>query len=354
MDRCAAVAVIAATEAMADAGLPPGAVAGERLGVVLCSGLGGLASALADYELFLQHGWSRLSPLTVSRLMPNAAAAHVGLEFGATAGVHALVSACASGAEAIGYGIDMIRSGRADVVIAGGAEACLHPMLLAAFAATRALSRYRAAEHASRPFDQARDGFVAGEGAAALVLESQSHAAARGAAAHAVAAGVGYSSDAHDLMRPPPGGGGAAAAMRRSLADADLTPSHITHLNAHGTSTRLGDLAEAAAIKAVFAGHTGQIAVTATKSLTGHLLGAAGALEAAFTVLALRDGLVPPVGNLDAPTVGLGLDLVRGAPQALPAGPAAALTNSFGFGGHNVCLAFTRSGEPAREIRSLR
>jgi 3-oxoacyl-[acyl-carrier-protein] synthase II len=235
----------------------------------------------------------------------------------------------------------MIRDGRADVVVCGGAEAVVHPLPLAAFAAMRALSSRHDEPHAaSRPFDKQRDGFVLGEGASILVLEAREHAAARGAEVYAVLSGAGMASDAHHIAAPEPDGAGAARAMTAALNDARLTPGDITHLNAHATSTPAGDVAEAIAIRRTFGGHADGIAVTATKSGTGHLLGAAGALEAAVTCLALRDHTVPAIRNLDDPDDEIGLDLVRVTPRALPAG-SAAMSNSFGFGGHDVALAFT-------------
>jgi 3-oxoacyl-[acyl-carrier-protein] synthase II len=277
-------------------------------------------------------------------LMPNGAAGWVGLEFGAKAGTHATVSACASSAEAIGYAIDMIRSGRADVVLAGGTEAAIHPLNIAAFASMRAMStRNDEPTRASRPFDKNRDGFVLGEGAGILVLESEEHARARGARVHAIAAGVGYSADAHDIVQPDPSGNGAATAMRRALTDADLTPEQIVHINAHATSTPQGDVAEINAIKRVLGAAADQVAVSGTKSMTGHLLGGAGALESIATVLALREGVAPPTINVDDPDDEIDVDIVRGDPRPLPAGFIAALNNSFGFGGHNVAVAFGRA-----------
>jgi 3-oxoacyl-[acyl-carrier-protein] synthase II len=278
-------------------------------------------------------------------LMPNGASGLVGIEFGAMAGSHALVSACASSAEAIGYAIDMIRSGRADVVIAGGTEACIHPLQMASFGSMRALStRNEEPARASRPYDKNRDGFVLGEGSAVLILESEEHARARGAEIHGIAAGCGYSGDAHDIVQPDPSGSGAAKAIRRSLADAGLSAEDIVHVNAHGTSTPQGDVAELAAIKAALGEEaTAGLCVTATKSMTGHLLGGAGALESLITVLTLREGLVPPTINVDDLDDAVDLDIVRGEPRKLPDGPIAALNNSFGFGGHNVSVAFRRA-----------
>ncbi|QXJ20787.1 beta-ketoacyl-[acyl-carrier-protein] synthase family protein [Actinomadura graeca] len=363
LDRNQAIALIAAREAWTSAGFAPPAtrkgkkgddtagveggfaVDGERLGVVLSSGIGGLHTALNSYDVYKDKGWSRVSPFTVPMLMPNGASGHVGIEFGAMAGSHALVSACASSGEAVGYAIDMIRAGRADVIICGGTESCIHPLQMASFGAMRAMStRNEEPERASRPYDKNRDGFVLGEGAAVMILESEEHARRRGAQIHGIAAGCGYSGDAYDIVLPDPSGAGQAKAMQRALADADLEPSDIVHINAHATSTPAGDVAELASIKAGLGEDAARkVIITATKSMTGHLLGGAGALESIFTILTLRDGLVPPVANLEDLDDEVDLDIARGEPRRLPDGPAAALNNSFGFGGHNVSVAFQRA-----------
>lgn len=363
LDRNQAIALIAAREAWTDAGFAPPpsrkgkkpeeqagvegghVVDGERLGVVFSSGIGGLHTALNSYDVFKEKGWSRVSPFTVPMLMPNGASGHVGIEFGAMAGSHALVSACASSGEAVGYAIDMIRAGRADVVICGGTESCIHPLQMASFGAMRAMStRNDEPERASRPYDKNRDGFVLGEGAAVMILESEEHARARGAKINGIAAGCGYSGDAYDIVLPDPSGSGQAKAMQRALKDAGLEPDDIVHINAHATSTPAGDVAELASIKAGLGEEAAsKAAITATKSMTGHLLGGAGALESVFTVLALKEGLVPFVANLEDLDDEVDLDIVRDEPRKLPDGPAAALNNSFGFGGHNVSVAFQRA-----------
>ncbi|WP_026400746.1 beta-ketoacyl-[acyl-carrier-protein] synthase family protein [Actinomadura rifamycini] len=363
LDRSQAIALIAAREAWTDAGFAPPTggksqkgmeragvdggftVDGERLGVVLSSGIGGLHTALNSYDVFREKGWSRVSPFTVPMLMPNGASGHVGIEFGAMAGSHALVSACASSGEAVGYAIDMIRAGRADVVICGGTESCIHPLQMASFGAMRAMStRNDEPERASRPYDKNRDGFVLGEGSAAMIFESEEHARARGANILGFAAGCGYSGDAYDIVLPDPSGAGQAKAMQRALKDAGLEPADIVHINAHATSTPAGDVAELASIKAGLGEEAARGAViTATKSMTGHLLGGAGALESIFTLLALKEGLVPAVANLEDMDDEVDLDIVRDEPRKLPDGPAAALNNSFGFGGHNVSVAFQRA-----------
>jgi 3-oxoacyl-[acyl-carrier-protein] synthase II len=352
LDRCEQFALIAAHEAWRDAGFAFGEEGSEagafqvdkaRLGTVVSTGIGGIITTLENYDTLREKGWKRVSPFAVPMLMPNGAAGVVSIEFGARAGAHALASACASSAEAIGYGIDMIRAGRADIVIAGGTEAAIHALNLAAFSSMRAMStRNDEPERASRPYDKNRDGFVLGEGSAILILESEEHARARGANIYGIAAGVGYSADAYDIVLPAPDGDGQADAIRRALKDGGLEPSDIVHVNAHATSTPAGDIGELGAIKKALGEAASRVIVTGTKSMTGHLLGGAGALESIATILALRDGLVPPTINLDDLDDGVDLDIARGEPRKLPAGPAAALNNSFGFGGHNVCVAFRR------------
>jgi 3-oxoacyl-[acyl-carrier-protein] synthase II len=342
MDRCEQFAMVAAREAWAHAGAPE--VDPERLGVVVSSGIGGIASTLSAYDTLREKGWQRLSPFTVPMLMPNGSAGWISLELGARAGVHTTVSACASGAEAIGYAMDMIRSGRADVVVAGGTEAAILQLNIAAFAAMRALSlRNDEPERASRPFDKGRDGFVLGEGAGMVVLESAEHAARRGATVHAVAAGVGYSADAHHIAQPDPAGTGAVMAIGRALADAGVTADQVVHVNAHATSTPAGDVVEGQAIARALGAAADGVVVSATKSMTGHLLGGAGALESVATILALREGVAPPTINLEDPDDDVGVDIATEPRELRPRGtaPMAALNNSFGFGGHNVALAFT-------------
>ena len=342
LDRCEQLAIVAAREAWANAGAPQ--VPRERLGVVVSSGIGGISTTLAGYDTLRDRGWQRLSPFTVPMLMPNGSAGWIGIELGARAGVHTTVSACASGAEAIGYAIDMIRSGRADVVLAGGTEAAIMQLNLAAFAAMRALStRNDEPERASRPFDKGRDGFVLGEGAGMVVLESAEHAARRGARVHAVAAGAGYSSDAHHIAQPEPEGTGIVAAIQAVLADSRVDAGQVVHVNAHATSTPAGDAVEGQAIVRALGPAAAGVVVSATKSMTGHLLGGAGAVEAVATILALREGVAPPTINLDDPDDEAGVYIATEPQEPTPrgSGPMAALNNSFGFGGHNVALAFT-------------
>jgi 3-oxoacyl-[acyl-carrier-protein] synthase II len=339
MDRSQQAALIAAREAWADAGSPE--IDPDRLGAVVASGIGGITSLMNSYDTLLERGPSRISPHMVTMIMPNGPAAIVGLEVGARAGVHTPVSACASGAEAISYAARMIQTGRADVVIAGGTEACIHPITMAGFAAMRALStRNDDPMAASRPYDLGRDGFVMGEGAGMLVLESAEFAAARGAKIYGIYAGAGLTSDGHHIAQPDPEGRGAARAIGFALEEAELTSADIVHVNAHATSTPQGDIAEATAIRRALGSDTDRAVVTGTKSMTGHLLGGAGAIESIFTLLALRDRLVPPTANLQDKDPAVDLDIASGAPRALPSGDIAALNNSFGFGGHDVALIF--------------
>jgi len=280
-------------------------------------------------------------PLTVPMLMANGPAAAVSIELGAQAGVHTTVSACASGAEAVAAALDMIRSGRADIVVAGGTEACTHPLPISGFAAMQALStRNDSPETASRPYDTSRDGFVLGEGCGLLVLEAEEHARARGARVYATLASAALTSDGYHIAAPDPEGKGAARAISTALADAGLAAGDVVHLNAHATSTPVGDIAEAKALQLALGKAASGVAVSATKSMTGHLLGAAGALESIFTVLALHHRLAPPTINVDDLDPEVELDVVRKEPRSLPAGDIAAVNNSFGFGGHNAAVVF--------------
>ncbi|MGY1761841.1 beta-ketoacyl-[acyl-carrier-protein] synthase family protein [Geodermatophilus sp. SYSU D00779] len=340
LDRSQQVAAVAAEEAWRDSGAADAGVAPERVAVVFGTGIGGALTLLGQDDVLEEKGPKRVSPFTIPMLMPNGPAAAVGLAIGARGGVHAPVSACASGAEAIRWGLDLLRFDRADVVLVGGAEACVHPLPMAGFAAMRAMStRNDEPERASRPFDKARDGFVLGEGAAALVLERGDAARARGARIHARLAGAGGTADGYDLVAPHPEGEGAGRAIAAAVRDAGLAPTDIGHVNAHATSTPVGDTAEAAAIRTTIGEHA---LVTATKSQTGHLLGAAGALESVFTILALREQVVPATANLDDPDddpAVQALDIVRREPRK--ASLTAAVNDSFGFGGHNIALVFT-------------
>ncbi|MFG1884531.1 beta-ketoacyl-ACP synthase II [Micromonospora sp. NPDC049102] len=338
LDRSEAIALIAAQQAWADAGLADAGLDGERLAVSVGSGIGGATTLLAQDDILEASGPRRVSPHTIPMLMPNGPAAWVGLELGAKAGVHTVASACATGAEAIALGLDIIRAGRADVVVAGGTEAVIHPLPIAGFSSMRAMStRNDDPERASRPWDTGRDGFVLGEGAGIVVLERADHAAARGARVYARLAGAGITSDAYDIVQPHAEGEGAIRAIARAIADADIAKQDIVHVNAHATSTPVGDMLEIGALHKALGDHP---VLAATKSMTGHLLGAAGALESIATILAIRDGVVPPTINLDDPEPGLSLEVAAHKPRHMEI--PAALNNAFGFGGHNVALVFAR------------
>ncbi|MDO5727959.1 MAG: beta-ketoacyl-ACP synthase II [Bowdeniella nasicola] len=335
MDPSTQFAIIAADEAWEDAGSPE--VDANRLGVVVASGIGGIQTILNAWSAMTERGVRRVLPLTVPMLMPNASAAQISVRLGAKAGAHAPTSACASGAEAIVWATELIRRGKADVVVAGGTEAAIHPMPMAAFSRMQALSkRNDDPTAASRPYDKDRDGFVMGEGAGIVVLESAEHARARGANIYAHIRGVGMSADAYDIAPPDPSGAGQEAAMRAALRDSDLTGRDIVHINAHATSTIVGDGIEAEAIARV----APDAVVCGTKSMTGHLLGGAGALESIFAVLALRERKAPPTINLENPDDGLPIDVSANHARELQAG--AVMNNAFGFGGHNVAIVFSK------------
>ena len=339
LDRSQQAAVIAAREAWQDAGALT--VEPERLGTVIGTGIGGVTSLLEAYDTLNERGWSRVSPHMVTMIMPNGPAAVVGLEIGARAGVHSPVSACASGAEAIANAARMIRDGRADVALTGGTEAVICGITMAGFSAMRALStRNDDPTAASRPYDTDRDGFVMGEGAGIVVLESHDHAKARGASIYGVYGGAGMTSDGHHIAQPDPEGGGAARAMTAALADAGVSAADVHHVNAHATSTPQGDIAEAVAIRRALGSDADQALVTGTKSMTGHLLGGAGAIESIFTILALRDRTAPPTINLENMDPEIQIPVAANSLHELPSGDIAALNNSFGFGGHDVALVF--------------
>ena len=339
LDRSEQFALIASREAWKDAGAPE--LDKERLGVVIASGIGGVITLLDQFENLKEKGARGVSPHTVPMLMPNGPAANVGLELQAKAGVHTPVSACASGAEAIGYALEMIRNNRADVVVSGGVEAAIHQLPMAGFAAMKALStRNDAPERASRPYDADRDGFVLGEGGGVLVLEEYEHAKARGAKIYCELVGQGLSSDGYHIAAPDPDGSGVQRAIKFALQDAKLSTKDIVHLNAHATSTPAGDVAEANALRLALGKDSDHVAVSATKSMTGHLLGGAGAIESVFIVKALQERLAPPTINIENLDPAVTIDVVRDTPRQLPAGQIAALNDSFGFGGHNVVLAF--------------
>ena len=339
LDRSEQFALIASREAWKDAGSPD--LDKERLGVVIASGIGGVITLLDQFENLKEKGARGVSPHTVPMLMPNGPAANVGLELQDKAGVHTPVSACASGAEAIGYALEMIRNNRADIVVSGGVEAAIHQLPMAGFAAMKALStRNDAPERASRPYDADRDGFVLGEGGGILILEEYEHAKARGAKIYCELVGQGLSSDGYHIAAPDPDGSGVQRAIKFALADAKLSTKDIVHLNAHATSTPAGDVAEANALRLALGKDSDHVAVSATKSMTGHLLGGAGAIESVFIVKALQERLAPPTINIEKLDSAVTIDVVRDKPRQLPAGQIAALNDSFGFGGHNVVLAF--------------
>jgi 3-oxoacyl-[acyl-carrier-protein] synthase II len=342
MDRSTQLGVIAVKEAWADAGSPD--INKERLGVFFGTGIGGLSTVLEQYDILNSRGPDRVNPMTVPMIMPNSAAAMVGLEVGARAGVHSPVSACATSAEAIAGALEMIRNNRADIVVAGGTEACVNRLAIAAFASMRALStRNDEPQLASRPYDLARDGFVMGEGAGALILEEEQHALKRGAKIYGVVSGAGMSSDGYHIAAPEPEGAGASRAMKFALKDANAKASDVCHVNAHATSTPVGDIAEYKAMRSALGNALDNVVVTATKSMTGHLLGGAGAVESVFTILGLKEGLIPPTLNLDNQDPEIQVNVARKVPFKLPNNANFALNNSFGFGGHNVCIAFSKN-----------
>jgi len=344
LDRSAQLAMVAAMEAWRDAGLEgsvqAGDLDGERVGVAVASGIGGVTTLLSNYDALKEKGPRRVSPLAVPMLMPNAPAANISLYVGARAGAATPVSACASGNEGIALALDQIRLGRADVVLAGGTEAAIHPLPMAAFANMMALSKKGGdPTKVSRPWDTARDGFVLGEGAGVLVLERLEHAEARGATIYAEVLGAGITADSHDIAQPDPEGRGGSRAILGALREGEVAPTDVVHVNAHATSTPQGDIAEGLMLHATLGAHVSEVVVTSTKSMTGHLLGGAGALESIATVLAIKHRVSPPTINLDDKDPAVDLDIAT-TTRELPAGDIAALNNSFGFGGANVAVAY--------------
>lgn len=338
LDPSSQFALIAAREAWADAGAPD--VVPERLAVEFSTGIGGVWTLLDAFDTLKERGARRVLPMTVPMLMPNGPAAAIGMDLAARGGVRTAVSACASSTEAIANAITRLKSGEVDMVVAGGCEAAIHPLPISAFAAMHATSRRNdEPEKASRPYDVNRDGFVMGEGGGAMVLETEEHALARGAKIYAYLVGGAVTSDAYHITAPDPEGSGAARAVLSALDQAEAKPEDVVHINAHATSTPVGDIAEYTALKRVFGNHLGNIAISATKASTGHLLGGAGAIEAVFTVLALKERIAPPTINLDNQDPEIPLDVVT-SPRELPEGPILAISNSFGFGGHNAVVAF--------------
>jgi len=339
LDRAEQAALVASAQAWADAGFTGKAVdnglEASRVAVVIGTGIGGVTSLIHQHDIMLEKGPDKVSPLMIPMNMPNGPAAYIGLQIGATAGVHTVVSACASGAEAIAYGLDLLQLNRADLVVVGGTEACIHPLTISGFAQMRAMSgRNDEPERASRPYDKGRDGFVLGEGAGVLVLERLSSAQARGRRPYAVLGGAGMTADSYDIVQPDPAGGGQARAAKIAVQRAGLSLSDVVHVNAHATSTPAGDMAEARWIAELLGEQT---VVSATKSMTGHLLGAAGAIEAVACVLSVANDVVPPTINLDDPEDDLSVDVPTKAREMVV---TAALNDSFGFGGHNASLLF--------------
>ncbi|GAA1951734.1 beta-ketoacyl-[acyl-carrier-protein] synthase family protein [Microbacterium deminutum] len=338
LDPSAQFALVAAQEAWADAGRPD--VDPERFGIDFATGIGGLQTTLAGWDTLRTKGPRRVMPMSVPMLMPNAPAAAVSMHLGARAYARTVASACASSTEALVNAFENLRDGKADVIIAGGSEAVIHALTLAAFASMQALSRRNdSPETASRPYSVDRDGFVMGEGAACLVLETEEHAKARGAKIYAEVVGGGVTADSYHITAPEPEGLGASRAVRIALDQADASPDEVTHINAHATSTPTGDIAEYKALLSVFGDRIHEIPVSATKASTGHLLGGTGALEAIFTILALRDRLAPPTINISTQDPEIPLR-VSGDAIALGDGAQLAISNSFGFGGHNAVVAF--------------
>jgi 3-oxoacyl-[acyl-carrier-protein] synthase II len=338
LDPSAQLALISAREAWADAGSPY--VDPDLILVDYSTGIGGLWTLLDGWDTLRDKGPRRVLPMTIPMLMPNAAAAAVSMGLSARGGARTVVSACASGTESIGNAYEHLQLGLADVVVAGGTESVIHPLPIAAFAAMQALSkRNDDPARASRPYDTDRDGFVLGEGAATLILETKEHALARGAKIYAELAGSGVTSDSYHITAPDPEGLGASRAVMAALQQAGATPDDVTHINAHATSTPVGDIAEYAALKSVFGDRVTSIPVSATKAATGHLLGGTGALEAVFTLLAIHERTAPPTINLENQDEQIPLDVVT-SPRDLGTGPQLAISNSFGFGGHNAVVAF--------------
>ncbi len=334
-------ALAATTMAVEESGLQVVPEIADRVGVVIGSGIGGFEVIEKEHKLLLERGPDRVSPFFILASIVNLAAGQVSVRFGAKGPNSAVATACTTGAHAVGDAFRLVQGGYADAMICGGTEAAITPLAVAGFAAMRALStRNDVPDRASRPWDVDRDGFVVGEGAGMLVLEEREHAMRRGANVLAELVGYGMSADAHHPSAPPDDGDGVARVMRAALSDAGLAPDAIHYLNAHATSTPLGDRAEAIAIERVFGDHARRLAVSSTKSMTGHLLGGAGALEAGLTVLALRDQVAPPTTNLDKPDEDNRLNLVPHASAAIEI--AHAMTNSFGFGGTNASLIFAR------------
>tara|TARA_B110000438_G_scaffold123883_1_gene120765 strand:- start:2913 stop:4154 length:1242 start_codon:yes stop_codon:yes gene_type:complete len=339
LDRFAQFACVAALEAVEDAGLDMATEDADRVGVLIGSGVGGIITITEQHKILLNKGPKRVSPFLVPMMLGDMASGQVSMMIGAKGPNFSTVSACATGTDSIGEALEMIRRGRADVVIAGGTEAAVCEIGVAGFNSCMALStRNDDPQGASRPFDSGRDGFVLGEGAGLVVLESLEHAEKRGANVLAELAGYGASSDAHHVTQPHPEGEGAARAMKWAIEDAKLVPENVDYINAHGTSTPLNDKFETIALKRMYGGHAYNLKISSTKSMTGHLLGAAGGIEAAFSVLAIKEGIIPPTINLDDSDPDCDLDYVPN--KAIKQKVDVAMSNSLGFGGHNASLIF--------------
>ena len=341
MDIFIHYALAAAEIALADSGLAVSNNNAERIGVIVGTGLGGLSSIEKYHTVLLERGPQRVTPFFIPMLIANEASGHIAMRFGAKGPNLCVVTACATGAHSIGDAFRCIQYGDADAIIAGGVEATITPLAVAGFNSMKALSTRNAEpERASRPFERDRDGFVMGEGAAVTILEELEHARARGAKIYAELVGYGYTSDAYHLAAPDPKGDGAARCMQMALRDAKLSPDAVDYINAHGTSTELNDMVETIAIKRVFGGHAAKLAVSSTKSMTGHLLGAAGSTEAVFSCLAIRDRIIPPTINYENPDPQCDLDYVPNT--AREQAVKIVISNSFGFGGTNATLAFKK------------
>jgi len=339
LDRFAQFACVATVEALEDAGIDMAAEDADRVGVLIGSGVGGIITITEQHEIMLNRGPKRVSPFLVPMMLGDMASGQVSMMIGAKGPNFSTVSACATGTDSIGEALEMIRRGRADVIVAGGTEAAVCPIGIAGFNSCMALStRNDDPQAASRPFDMGRDGFVLGEGAGLLVLESLDHAEKRGAKVMAELVGYGASSDAHHVTQPHPEGEGAARAMKWALADAGMAPEEVDYINAHGTSTQMNDKFETIAMKKMFGDHAYDLTVSSTKSMTGHLLGAAGGIEAGFSVLSIMEGVIPPTINIDEPDPDCDLNYTpnTAALQAVDV----AMSNSLGFGGHNASLVF--------------
>ena len=341
MDRFCMIGMAAADEAARDCGLDFKSGDPSRRGVVIGSGIGGIITIEVGHEKLLKTGPRKISPFIVPKLMVNACAGNVSIRHQAKGVNSATATACATGAHAIGTAVHLIQRGDAEVMFAGGAEAAISPLCIGSFAAMKALStRNDDPEKASRPFDRDRDGFVLAEGAGVIILEELEHARRRGADIYAEVRGYGSSGDAHHIAAPDAKGLGARAAMESALRDAGVKPEEVDYINAHGTSTPLGDTAEVLAVQSLFGDHATRLVMSSTKSMTGHTLGAAGGIESVVAIMAVHTGVVPPTMNLDEPDEEFDLDFAANTARERPV--RYALNNSFGFGGHNVCVVFGR------------